>query len=83
MLYSEEFKWRLKQKGWTLYRLAKEICHLRSQGESNLPVTRYHSAIGKAIDNPASSRLETLQDIVRALDGEIVIVWNIPRVPTK
>lgn len=56
---------------------------MRSGDENIPPVTRFHSAIGKAIDNSAKSRLETLQDIVKALDGEIVILWNISRCPKR
>lgn len=77
----QELNKRLEKLGWTLYKLAKEFSKLREQKGVKPTITpnqaiRYHSAIGKAMENPANSKLETIQDIVRVLGGELYIVWQ-------
>ncbi|MFM6015948.1 MAG: RNA-directed DNA polymerase, partial [Dolichospermum sp.] len=46
------------------------------------PASRYHSSIGKAIENPGKSRLETIEDIVQVLNGELTILWDAGKVVT-
>jgi len=64
----------------TTYSIAKAVSQKRTGGKS--PASRYHSAIGKAIDNPTKSRLETLIDILETLGGEITISWGKQSPPT-
>ncbi|AFZ43842.1 hypothetical protein PCC7418_1663 [Halothece sp. PCC 7418] len=82
MIQGKEFEQRLEGLNWTLYRLAKEMAEYRSQGEEVSPASRYHSSIGKAIENPRKSRLETIEDIVQVLNGELRIIWESDQVVT-
>ena len=82
MIQEEEFEKRLQDLNWTLYRLAKEMAEYRSKDDEVSPASRYHSSIGKAIENPRKSRLETIEDIVQVLNGELRIIWEPDRVVT-
>lgn len=76
MIRKEDLEQRLKDLGWTLYKLAKQFSEMRAVDGDVSPATRYHTAIGKAMENPAKSRLETIEGIVQALNGELTIVWD-------
>ncbi|PHJ93890.1 hypothetical protein VF04_24185, partial [Nostoc linckia z7] len=67
---------RLKKLNWTPYRLAKEICVLRSEGGKVPPVTQYQSAVNKAVAEPRKSKLETIEELVQALGGTLTISWD-------
>ncbi len=69
---------RLQQLNWTLYKLSKQVATTKAArvGEEPSAATRYHSAIGKALENPARSKLETIQEIVEALGGTLSITWG-------
>jgi len=82
MIHGEEFEQRLDNLNWTLYRLAKEMAEYRSSGGEVSPASRYHSSIGKALENPRKSRLETIEDIVQVLNGELRIIWEPDQVVT-
>ena len=82
MISKEDLEQRLEDLGWTLYKLAKQFSEMRAVDGEVSPATRYHSAIGKAMENPAKSRLETIEGIVQALNGELTIVWEPGRVVT-
>ncbi|MBD1212406.1 MAG: RNA-directed DNA polymerase, partial [Dolichospermum circinale Clear-D4] len=82
MIYKEDFEQRLKDLDWTLYKLAKEFAEYRATGGDVSPASRYHSSIGKAIENPGKSRLETIEDIVQVLNGELTILWDAGKVVT-
>lgn len=82
MIQEEQFEKRLEDLNWTLYRLAKEMAEYRSKDEEVSPASRYHSSIGKAIENPRKSRLETIEDIVQVLNGELRIIWEPDKVVT-
>lgn len=82
MVKPEDFEQRLKALDWTLYRLAKEFAEYRAEGEKVSPASRYHSSIGRAIENPATSRLETIEDIVQVLNGQLTIIWEPEKVVT-
>ncbi|QSV55924.1 MAG: RNA-directed DNA polymerase [Dolichospermum sp. UKL201] len=82
MIYKEDFEQRLKDLDWTLYKLAKEFAEYRATGGDISPASRYHSSIGKAIENPGKSRLETIEDIVQVLNGELTILWDAGKVVT-
>lgn len=73
---TQEIEKRLEGLGWTLYKLAKSFALLKANGGEVSPVTRYHNAIGKAMENPAKSRLETIEGIIEALGGKIEVVWD-------
>lgn len=82
MIRKEDLEQRLEDLGWTLYKLAKQFSEMRAVDGEVSPATRYHSAIGKAMENPAKSKLETIEGIVQALNGELTIVWELGRVVT-
>ena len=82
MIHKEDLEQRLEDLGWTLYKLAKQFSEMRAVDGDVSPATRYHSAIGKAMENPAKSKLETIEGIVQALNGELTIVWEPGRVVT-
>jgi len=82
MIPKEHLEQRLEQLGWTLYRLAKQYSENKAKDGTASPATRYHSAIGKAMENPARSKLETIEGIIEALDGELRIVWEPERTIT-
>ncbi len=68
---------RLKELEWTPYKLAQEVTRLKSieKGE-NKNVTSYVSSVRQALMNPERSTLRTLETIIKALDGELVIRWK-------
>lgn len=82
MIQKEDFEQRLKELDWTLYRLAKEFAEYRATGGDISPASRFHSSISKAIESPGKSKLETIEDIVQVLDGEITILWEAGKVVT-
>ena len=76
MIKKKDLESRLKKLNWTPYRLAKEICTLRAEESQIPPVTRYQSAVNKAVSEPRKSKLETVEELVHALGGTLEIVWN-------
>lgn len=85
MISKKDIEQRLQELDWTLYRLAKEFAELRADraGEKETPpASRYHTSLGKAIDNPGTSKLETIEDIVQVLNGELTILWESGKVVT-
>lgn len=76
MINKQNFEQRLEELGITLYKLAKQYSEMRAVEGDVSPATRYHSAISKAIENPAKSKLETVEAIVRVLNGELKIIWE-------
>lgn len=82
MIQAEELEKRLQDLDWTLYRLAKEVAELRATRtrEDVLPPSRYHTTLSKAIKTPSTSKLETIEDIVKVLNGELMIFWEADQV---
>ncbi|MFQ4143084.1 hypothetical protein [Chlorogloeopsis sp. ULAP02] len=72
--WKELLETRLENLGWTLYKLAKE--YIKVLGEENSPASRYHSAIGKLFEMPEKSKIKTVENVIKALDGKIIIVWD-------
>jgi hypothetical protein len=64
---------RLDELGWTHYRLAQELDKLRGE---NKGAANYASTVKKVIENPEMSRARTLEDLIRALGGELIIRWE-------
>lgn len=68
---------RMNQLGFTQYRLTKEICQMRTKdGEEVPPVTRYNSSIRQAVQDPENVKFQIIEDVVKAMGGEIVIRWH-------
>jgi hypothetical protein len=62
--------------GWTPYRLAQELDKVR---QSKKGAGNYTSTVVKFLENPNNSRTMTLLDLVTAMDGEIVIRWQVKK----
>ncbi|MGA9380684.1 MAG: reverse transcriptase domain-containing protein [Phormidium sp.] len=82
MIQKEDFEQRLKDLGCSRYTLAKIFSEYRAAGGDVSPASRYHSSISKAIENPGKSRLETIEDIVQVLNGELTILWEPGKIVT-
>lgn len=67
---------RMQQLGYSQYRLTQEICKLRAEDGEVPPVTKYQSSIRQAIADPDNVKHRIVEDLVKALDGEIVVRWN-------
>ena len=68
---------RLKELGWSAYRLAQEVSKLRSQEEEQQKkVTSFVSSVRQALEKPDNSSLKTIETLIKALDGEIIIRWK-------
>ncbi len=64
---------RLKSLGWTEYRLAQEIDKLRG---TNKGAGNYTSTVNKVLHNPEKSRSKTLEELIKAMGGELFIKWQ-------
>ena len=68
---------RLKELGWSAYKLAQEVSKLRSQEEEQeKKVTSFVSSVRQALEKPDNSSLKTIETLIKALDGEIIIRWK-------
>lgn len=67
---------RLKQLGWSRYRLTQEYCRVRGDATDPSTVKRFESTVKRAVQNPNKSSTEVIESIIKALDGEQVIRWN-------
>jgi hypothetical protein len=72
----EILKQRMEQLGYSQYRLTKEVCQIRAQDGEVPPVTKYQSSVRQAIDHPEQVKWYIVEDLIKAMDGEIVIRWN-------
>ena len=68
---------RLDELGISPFKLAHGVAEIRknSTGKEVNP-RNIASTIAKALENPGRSKLETIEQIVAALDGEIVVRWR-------
>ena len=73
---SEILQDRLKQLGWSRYRLTQEYCRIRGEPTDSLSVKRYEGTIKRALQNPNKSSSEVIETLVKALDGEQIVRWN-------
>ena len=64
---------RLEELGWTPYRLAQELDKLRGEGKGAL---NYTSTVKRALDNPELTRTKTLEDLIKIMDGELIVRWR-------
>ncbi len=77
LMRKEIFGDRLEELGWTAYRLAQEVARLRSEEEgAQKKVTSFVSSVRQALDTPDTSSLKTIETLIKALDGELVIRWK-------
>jgi len=68
---------RLKELGWSAYRLAQLVTQIRTKEEGEeKKVTSFVSSVRQALHNPDSSSLKTIETLIKALDGELIIRWK-------
>ncbi len=68
---------RLNELGWSAYKLAQMVTLLRSQEEKEeKKVSNFVSLVRNALNKPDNSSLKTIETLVKALDGEIIIRWK-------
>ena len=73
LMDSEVLRQRLDDLGWTPYRLAQELDNLRGE---NKGAASYASTVNKILKNPEASRSKTLEDLIKAMGGELFIRWK-------
>lgn len=68
---------RLKELDWTAYKLAQEFAQVRNEEDgTDKKTTSFATSVRQALAKPEKSSLKTIETIVKALDGEIVIRWK-------
>lgn len=68
---------RLQELGWSAYKLAQIVSQLRAEEEGKeKKVTSFVSSVRQALNNPDSSSLKTIETLIKALDGELIIRWK-------
>jgi hypothetical protein len=67
---------RMKQLGLNQLGLTQEVCKIRAEDGVVPPTTRYQSSVRKAILDPHHVTYYVIEDLVKALDGEIIVRWN-------
>ncbi len=76
MINSKHLNERLKLLGWKVFHLSKQVAEIRARRGNATSPSSINTTIAKAINNPKKSGVQTLEDIVTALGGEIKIVWK-------
>jgi hypothetical protein len=77
LMKKEILEERLKELDWSAYKLAQEFARLREQEEGvEKKVTSFVTSVRQALDKPEKSSLKTIETIIKALDGELVIRWK-------
>ncbi len=69
---------RLKNLGWTAYRLAQEVSKVRVcvfREEEKRPATLV-TAVSKVISDPNTSSFKNVEAAIRAMGGELIIRWE-------
>jgi hypothetical protein len=67
---------RLRELGWSPYRVAKEIARIRGEAEQMKRPTRYATAVRQAMENPDNSSLKTIESLIAAMGGQLFIRWE-------
>lgn len=73
----EILKRRMEELGLKPWQLTKIFSRIRAEkaGEIDDP-RRYSNTLSKAMESPEKSSLQTIEALVEALDGKLLIVWN-------
>ena len=68
---------RLKELDWTAYKLAQKFTAVRAEEEGvEKKVSSFVTSVRQALARPERSSLRTIETIIKALDGELVIRWK-------
>jgi hypothetical protein len=73
---AELYAKRLEELGWTKYRLAQEVLRIRQQRGETVTFQSIESAVRKALANPDKASAQANDDLVEAMNGEVVIRWQ-------
>lgn len=77
LMRKEILEERLKELNWSAYKLAQEFTRVRNQEEGiEKKVTSFTTSVKQALGKPENSSLKTIETIIKALDGELVIRWK-------
>lgn len=68
---------RLEQLGWSRYRLTKEYCRVQGIKPDAACHDRFDNTVKEILENPETSSTRLVELIVKALDGEEYIQWNV------
>jgi broad-specificity NMP kinase len=68
---------RLQELGWSTYKLAHEVARVREElyGETIKNPKSLITALEKAIESPNRSSQRTIEIIIRAMQGDLVVRW--------
>lgn len=68
---------RLRDLNWTTYRLAQEVSRVRTEifGDEVKNPRSLISSLDKALENPDASSMKTIEAMVKAMGGELLIRW--------
>jgi hypothetical protein len=73
----EIYQARMRELGWTEYRLVQEVVKIRqARGETAVTLTSIQSTINKALKQPDGRATYINDDIVKALGGQPIIEWQ-------
>ena len=68
---------RLKELNLNAYKLAQKFTAVRSEEEGEeKKVSSFVTSVRQALARPERSSLRTIETIIKALDGELVIRWK-------
>ena|GEM_PF-2669046 len=69
---------RLKALNLTTYKLAKRYGKIRTgEPEENIDPRRFDRTVKQALNNPDASSLKTLEALIKAMGGKLMISWDI------
>lgn len=69
-------KQRMEELGLDFAALNKKYCELRRQkGDANATPNRRRGMLARIFNEESDPSLQTLQDLIEVLEGEIVIRW--------
>lgn len=73
---AELYAARLKELGWTKYRLAQEVLKIRQERGESIKFQSIESAVRQALAEPDRASARANDDLITAMGGEIVIRWT-------
>ncbi len=76
LMRKEILQERLRQLGWSRYKLTQEYCRVRGEPTDPATVKRFESTIKRALENPDRSTSQIIETLIKALDGEQIVRWN-------
>lgn len=72
-MLSDVLKKRLGKLDTTIYEISKKVAESRNPPKK---VTDLNATVAKVFDNPEGRRWSSVQEVIEAMGGEIVIRWH-------